>query len=612
MLLRIGLLAFVSLILPMTDGFAAGQQVSDLGSGGEWFSYSRQSLPPPSFSNSPRVRMMVRDGRVELSVRDLVAAAIENNLDLAGSRFNSSVAATDILRARSGQAPRGVQGAPVPSGLFAGALGAGLAQIGAGGGAPATGAAVTGQGKSVFVPPQGSYDPALFLNVGCDRATVPLNTLRIAGLPVVTTPTAFVQGAYQQAFTSGTTISMSVSNQRQSSNQEFLIFNPALSGSFAFAATQQLWNGFGFGVNRRFLDVARNNKESAREFFLQSAVTTIAQVQNSYWDLVGARENVRIADQGLAIARQLYQDDQERLKVGVLSSQDLVTDESEIASRERDLISAQADLESKEIALKSLFTKRVDPELGSARLQPVDPLPEPRQSDIPALADALSAAMRNRPELRQAELALQNQDVVVRFTRNNLKPTLTAFGVVAGSSLAGTRVLAVPGFPPVVIPGGLAQSLRQLGTFRFPEYAVGITLVIPIRNRSAQADNLRARLEERQQETSLQQLRTRIRLEVTQAFIGLVQNRAQVEASRAATHLRSKLLDGEEEKLKVGQSSPYQIIQLQRDLEAARLAETQALVSYAKALVEMARSTGTTLEKAGITSEEAVEGRVVP
>jgi outer membrane protein TolC len=555
---------------------------------------------------------LLHDGRITLSLRQLVAAVVENNLALAAARYSDPIAETDILRAKSGEAPRGLQGAPIPSGLFAGAIGLGLGQASSFLGGIGSGGGISGQGKSLTIPPSGAFDPVFFLNFSYDHTAVPLNTVRIAGVPVVTTPTTFLQGSYQQAFTSGTTFTVSLSNQRQSSTQQFLIYNPSLVSRFSVAVTQQLLNGFGFAVNRRFQDVARNNREIARELFRQTAITTVTQAQNSYWDMVGARENVRTAEQILRIAKQLYEDDQKRVQLGTLPSLELVTDEAEIAARQRDLISAQADLQKKEIALKDVFAKQLDSELGAARIEAADPLPEPNDSDIPDLGDALSTAMRNRPELRQAEQTVQNQGIVVRFTRSNLKPTLTAFGLLSASGLYGDSTIpGAPGSPGIVIPGGLGQALRQVSRFKYPEYAFGITLTIPIRNRSAQADNLRARLEERQAETSLQQTRTHIDLEVRQAVIGLMQSKAQLEAAHKATELQMRLVEGEQDKLAVGASSSYRVIQMQRDLESARLAEVQAQVGYAKALVEMARSTGTILEKAGISEDEVFQGRVL-
>ncbi|MEE8176750.1 MAG: TolC family protein [Acidobacteriota bacterium] len=242
----------------------------------------------------------------------------------------------------------------------------------------------------------------------------------------------------------------------------------------------------------------------------------------------------------------------------------------------------------REAALKNVFSKQVEPALRAARIEVTDSLPEPQDAGIPGLEEALSAAMRNRPEIRQAEGNILNQETAVQFTRNRLKPTLNIFGRFATAGLSG----------------GLGSVLHQVGRIDFPEYAVGFSLSFPLLNRSAQADDLRARLEQRQSETALQRTRNQIGLEVRNAVIGLMQTQAQVAAARKAVDRMEQTLDAEEKKLQAGVSIPYNVIQVQRDLLAAQLAAVEARASYAKAMVQMDRATGVTLEKTGIDLEQ--------
>ena len=216
----------------------------------------------------------------------------------------------------------------------------------------------------------------------------------------------------------------------------------------------------------------------------------------------------------------------------------------------------------------------------------------------------MERAYKNRPELKQGELSIQSEGIVVRFTRNSMKPTLTLFGLFASSGLYGDRTIPNPDGPPIVLPGGLAQSLRQVARGSFPEYAVWFALSIPLRNRAAQADNVRARLEQRQSEVQLRRTRTTIELEVRRAIIGIEQSRAQAEAARKALDLTRQILEAEGIKLQEGISSPYRLTQLQRDLIAAQRADVEARVSYVKAVVELSRATGETLEKNHITMDD--------
>jgi outer membrane protein TolC len=426
---------------------------------------------------------------------------------------------------------------------------------------------------------------------------------------VVTTATTFLQGSYQQAFTSGTTLGFTVSNQRQSSTQRSLLFNPSVVTRYSLAITQNLLSGFGFAVNRRFQTVAEHNRRIAGELFRQHVISVLAQAQNLYWDLAASHENIRNAEHALAVARQLYEDNKKREEAGTVSGMDVVAAESEMAARKRDLIIAQSEFQTKELALKNIFSKEIDSRLAAAPIETTDPLPDPKVAEIPKLNEAVAAAMRSRPELRQAEENILKQKVVDRFTTDSLRPRLTAFALLASAGLAGDHVIADPsGGPPIVIPGGLAQAFRQVARLDFPEYAAGVTLTLPLKNRNAQADDLRARLEEQEAQASLQRVRIQIGLEVRKAIISLMQSRARVEAARNAVRLSQEVLNAEEQKLRVGLSTSYDVIRRQRDLVSAQREEVQAGVNYVEALVEMARATGTSLEAANISLEAVLRG----
>ncbi|MBI3894368.1 MAG: TolC family protein [Acidobacteria bacterium] len=555
--------------------------------------YIPQQVPKPDLQNTPSLSQMVREGKIALSLQQLLTAVVENNLDFASARYEHSMLETDILRAKSGQAPRGTSNLRVPSGLFAGAIGAGISG-GGGGGGGGGGSSVTGSARQVSIGPRGSFDPAVSLNFSVDSNVSPLNTVTVAGVPVVTSHTTNLQVSYTQAFTSGTSFSFSFTNQRQSSTQQSLLFNPALTSRFNLAVSQQLLTGFGFAVNRRFLKVAENNRKVALDLFREQAGQVVTEAQNLYWDLVAAKENVRAAEHALGVAQRLYEDHRKRAEIGTIAPLDVLAAEAEVAARQRDLIVAQTDREMKELNLKNIMSKQPETVMGSATIETTDALPEPQGSDIPKLDEAVVIAMRERPELAQAEGGIVNQEIVVQFTRNRLKPTFNIFGLFASAGREGR----------------LAGAWDQVGRFDFPEYALGFSLTIPILNRGAQADNLRSRMELRQAETALQRTRNQIQVEVRNAIIGLMQAKAQVEAANKAVEKTQQTLDAEEKKLQAGVSTPYAVIQVQRDLVAAEFAEVQARVTYAQARVELDRATGATLEKNNISLEAALQGRV--
>ena len=573
--------------------------------GPDWFPsfyrpYQQQTIGPLILENSRRLADLIRDGKLELSLADALALVIENNLDIAVQRYTVPMAQADILRTQSGQAARGVQGALVPGGLQVGALGAGISEASGGGGLGSAGG-ITGGGGAVQIGQTGSFDPAFSLNFSWDRVTSPLNTTVVSGIPNVTTYATAFTGSYTQLFPTGTSYFLNLNGLRQSSTQQNLLFNPAVITRFAVGFNQPLLNGFGRLPNERFLMVARNNRRISEEVFRLLVVNTVVQVENMYWDMSAHQENVRVAEQSLAVAQRLYEDNQTRAEIGTLAPLDVVAAEAEVAARERDLIVARTNLQQQEARLKNLLSRRVQPELDAARIVITNRMPEPQDTDIPELQNALTNALANRPDLRQAEGNLQNQEISTQFTQNGLLPRGSVFGLYSGAGLQGNAEGVRAG-----APGSLWQTFRG----EFPEYAGGFNLTVPIKNRAAQADNLRSQLERNQLEVSLQRSRNQVSLEVQQAIIGLIQGKAQVEAAHQAVRLGRETLEAEQKKLQAGVTTSYQVILRERDLISAELAEVNAVAGYAKALVEMDRSMGTTLDRNGIRIGDALSGTV--
>jgi outer membrane protein len=562
----------------------------------EWFPrvykpYMAKRVPEVSLANSASVTDLIKGGKLEVSMAQLKTAVIENNLDILAIMNSSRYAQTDTLRAKGGGAPRGAPGVAIPSSLFAGAIGAG---VGGGGGLGGfSSSSITGGARQVNVNPRGSYDPTLALGFSLDRTNSPLNTIRVSGVPETSTSSAAVQARFSQAFTTGTSFSASFNNMRQSSTQRNLIYNPNFISALTLTVTQQLLNGFGRSVGRRFVEVARNESRILQESVRLQLNTTLAAAETSYWDVVAARENVRVAEESLEVAKRLLSENKTREEIGKISYLDVITAESEVAARQRDLVTAQTTLQMREVELKNTISKQIDEMIGSAQIATVDSLPEPRDSDVPNVSEALAYAVKNRAEILQAEINIETQEIALKYEKNLLKPSLVVFAQFASNGLNGNQLAADPLGVSYAIPGGLRQSFRQVGTWEYPDVAVGFSFSINLRNRAAEADSYRANLERQQTEATIQRSRNSIALEVRKAIIGLIQNKAQVEAARRTVDLTRETLSAEEAKLIEGLSTPYDVIRRQRDYRSAQFAEVQARANYAKALVELGRSMGT-------------------
>jgi outer membrane protein len=583
-------------------GFAAQamsqslKTIPDLSNNPEWFPrfykpYVMRKIPEAELSNSASLLDLIRDGKLRISLAQLQTAVRDNNLDILSSDTTARYAQTDMLRVKGGGAPRGGAGVQIPASLFAGAIGAGvggsnsLGSFGSAGG-------ITSGARQVFGVSRGSYDPSLLLGFSLDHTSSPLISTVISGLPQVATNSTAFQARFSQAFTTGSSLSISFNNMRQNSTQGNLLYNPDFISQFSIGVTQNLLSGFGKTVGRRFIEVVKNETQIMQEAVRLQTNTTLAQAQNSYWDLVAAQDNVRVARQSLDLAQRFLQDNKTKEEMGTASGLDVVTAESEVAARQRDLATAEAALQMREVDLKNIISTDLTKLIGAIRIEPADALPEPKDSDIPKLNEALAAAMGNRSEIRQAEGNLLIQDIAVRYEKDILRPSLLLFATFSSSGLYGNRLIQDAHGAPVVLSGGMSQAMNQVGRWSNPEYAVGFTFSYNIRNRAVEADAYRAKLEKQQTETGLQRTRNTIALEVRKALIGLAQSKAQVEAAHKAADLSSQVLAAEQAKLIEGIAIPYDVVQSQRDLQAAQFAEVQARANYAKAQVEIARVTG--------------------
>ena len=551
---------------------------------------------PGSNLNRANSHLTVDDGKLRLSMEQLVEAVVENNLAIASARYYPSMAQTDLMRARSGASPRGVDASVIPSVVFAGAEGGsilGSAAGGTGGGGASNAGGITGGASQVAIRPSGVFDPSLSVAFSVDHTLSPLNTLVIAGVPAVTTGTAALSMNYVQAFTSGTSFAVSYAMQRQGSTQRRLLFDPAFTPGFTASLSQQLLNGWGFKVNRALIKVAENEQKIERESFRQQVVTALTSAKNAYWDLVAAQQAVRAAAQALAVAQQLEDNNKRQVEVGTMAQLDVVTAGAQVAASQRDLIVAQTNVQNAELQLKNMLSRKLDEPLASATIETTDSFPEPNDAQLPALAEAVDIANKNRPEISVAEGNIKSQQDVLPFLQNALLPNVNAFALVTTVGLYDV----------------FGTSFTEALHFRYPQVAFGVTISFPVRNRQAQADEVRSRLELEQSQDTLVRTQSQIEVDVQNALIAITQSKAQVASARETVRLEEQRLDAEQQKLVAGLSTSYNVVLTQRDLFAAQVAEVQARDVYAKARVTLDQAMGVTLENNRLSLDDALQGR---
>ncbi len=544
-----------------------------------WKPYLRRSIPEARLSNAEPLQ--VRDGKLELSIEQVVDLVLANNLNVAAARLYPSMARVDLLRARSGSSPRGVDQAVVPGIVFAGAVGGSI--LGGGGnvgGTSFSAGGITGNASAVVVRPAGLFDPTVTVNFSVDHTASPLNSVVVSGIPAVTTSTRAFSFGYTQAFSTGLSISASYGVNRQKSTQLHLLYNPYYTPGFNVSVAQQLLNGFGRAVNLALIHVAENELNIERESFRATAVAAIAAAQNAYWDLIAAKEAVLAAEEEVKAAEQLVENNRKEFEAGVMSRLDIATAESQAASSRRDLIVARTNEQNAELQLKTLLSKNLDEPLASASIQTVDAFPELDERPLPKLEEAVEIARKNRPEVSIAEGNIKSQRDVQPFVRNSLLPSMNLFAMMTTDALSNV----------------FGTAWVEAVQFKYPLYAFGINISFPFRNRQAQADNIRSQLELRQSEDTLLHTRNQIELDVQNGLTASRQARQQVIAAREALRLAEAQLDAEQKRLAAGVSNAYNVVLRQRDVFTARLALVQAQDAYAKARVTLDQAMGTTFE----------------
>jgi outer membrane protein TolC len=578
--------------------------------------YRATRVPQPNLANSPRIDTLVKNGVLELSLKDAIALALENNLDIAIARYNLPIAAADVLRTQAGGTFRGVNTGVVQNtpGGGVGGFGAAAGGAGAGAGGTSSGAGGAGSGANGLVSSTlgtgtnvSSYDPAITGIFNVEHFAEPLSNEVVYGVPTLQQNTTTGNINYTQSFPTGTTLTAIFDNNRQTLNSAESFLNPTLNTYYRFEFQQQLLAGFGFGPNLRFLRIAKNNQRISDAAFKLQVVTTITQIANMYWDLVAAYEDEGVKSRSLDFARQTLENGRKQLALQAIPAMDVMKDEAEEASREQDLTIAKTALQFQELLMKNALTKNLDDPILEA--MPVRPIDQSSMVDaVPQgpTEDMIAQAMRSRLELGELDINLQNSRISRDAARNALLPSLALTSWYAGSGLAGPQnpESSVPSTSPPDFAGAVRTALNRSA----PDYYVGVSVNIPIRNRVAKSDQYRAELETRQSELQLQQLKKQIRIEVRNAQYALEQNEARVVSARKGRDLAQKTFDITAKEQELGAGSNYQTLTAQRDLAAAESTLVAAMTAYQKAKIEVDRAVGSTLEANAISIESAKTG----
>jgi outer membrane protein len=583
--------------------------------------YRPAVVPPNDLTNSTRIESLLRAGNLYLSLQDAIALALENNLDIAIQRYAPMVADTAVQIAEAGGFARGVStnvtAGPNSASVSSAGTAAGSTQSATASSSAASSSAVGGSVVQSSGPAIPSLDPVFTSNFNWAHLTTAQSSAFVTGNNALIQRQNLGNFGLSKGFLTGTSVSLGMNNTNSISNNPRNDFNPSTVSSLSLQFSQRLLQGFGPSVNGRQIRIARNNREVSDLTFKLQVETTVAAVMNLYWDLVSFNKTVQVAKDALAASQQLLENNRRQVEVGTLAPIEVVRAEAEIASREQTLTVAETRLLQQETIIKTAMSKTgvSSPAIGAARIIPMDQIRVPGVEPITPIQELVAQALSSRPELSQSRIQLTNQELTIRGSKNALLPSLDLIASTSNSALAGepNSLPALPGTNrsnTAFFVGGYGTVLSQLFARNFPNYAIGFSLNVPIRNRAAQAQVVSDQLAYRQQQLALQRLENQVRVDVQNAMIAVSQARAGYLSARKAEVLQQQTLDAEQKKLQLGASTIYNVILAERDLVTAQSALVSAEASYAKSRVELDRATGQIMYNNNVSMDDAVKGVV--
>ncbi len=573
--------------------------------------YQRRTVPPINLTNTDRLQSLVRAGNLYLSGQDVIALALENNLDIEIQRYGPLLYRQITQRAEGGNLLRDV-GVGVAQGPQSVSL-TGVSVNASGGGAATSTVSSQGGVLTQVGPAQITFDPTLTFNANFAHTTSPFSNTVLTGNVALVNDSRSYQGSYSQNWSTGTSAILTYGSTRNKYNSNRYAVNPYDTGSLDLQISQNFLQGFGIAVNRRNILTAKNNEKFSDLQFKQQVITTVSAVLNLYWDLVSFNQDLKARRDELATAQALYNDNKRQVEIGTLAPIEVTRAEAQVYSSQQDLLVSQTNLLQQETVLKNALSRNgvASPELANVHVIPLDTFKVPGNDQQKPIEELVTQALANRADIAQNKINIENYKINLVAIKNSLRPTLNGFVELTNNALSGNPNFlpgaggAYPGFV-----GNYGDLLSQIFRRNYPNYSAGFSLNVFLRNRAAQSDYTTTALQLRQNELSLQKSVNQVRVDVQNAVIGLQQARARYDSAVKARILQQQTLEADQKKYTLGASTVFQVVQDQQTLATAQSTEIQALANFSHAQISFDQAMGTTLEVNNVSIAEALSGHV--
>jgi len=435
------------------------------------------------------------------------------------------------------------------------------------------------------------YRPTLTSTIGQQSRLNPPSSTLNGGTVVDNDTTTYNMGLNQSVPWAGGASTFQFNNNKQVSSNLFNNYNPAYNSNFALNFTQPILRGLKIDNNRQQLQITAISRDISETQLRGIVATTVANVRNSYWELLYAVQAVDVARGSLDLAEKLVQDNRARVEVGTMAPLDVVQADAEAATRRQAVTTAEANLRTAELTLKRLIVNGTDDTLWRAQITPVD-RPTFRNEDVD-VESAVRKALSERSDIDVARKTVESNDVTLKYSHNQTMPALDAvlsYGAVGLGGVQYTRTgSGVTSVITGTVPGGYADAWRTLSGNSYPNWNMALNFSYPLGESATEASYARAKIQRNQAAAQLRALELSIATEVTNAALQVTSNLKRYEAATAARELAETRLSAEQSRFEVGLSTNFFVVQAQRDLATQQISELRALLDYRKSLVDFER-----------------------
>ena len=505
---------------------------------------ARVELEPPA-----RLADFAIDSKLELSLKNYLDLVMANNPDIGIQRLNVDISRDAILRAFS------------------------------------------------------IFDPLATASFNTARQKSPSGSL-LAGATTLNTLTQPFSLGYRQTLVTGTQVNLNYNDTKTSSNNTFSTFNPQLSSAFNFSISQPLLRGRGAYITRLPISIARSRLKATDFSFRDQVIQLIAAAENAYWDVVNARESLRVAEEALKLADAALTRAKKEIELGATSKLEVFQPEANRANAELGVIQARFRLEQVEDAVRRQMGVDRDPAYRTMPLiltesveMPADAKPIDRQAVV-------ETALRHRPDLLSAAQSLDVDDLSLRQANDGLRPLLSLTAQYGSSGLGGIFFnrtnLSDPNAPVIPIPGGLGDALSGVFGFSNPVYGFGLTLTLPIRDRNAAANLADAVVQRRMDTLRVRSTEQNIRLQVLNAISLVEGSRESVRIAKVARDLAQQRVDADQQRYELGVITLFFVLDSQNAFVQAEANLVTQTINYKRNVLNMLQRTGELLDERGI------------